>query len=245
MKITLTTLFIIESNRSKLNQVKYTILSNFGKGNIKQTIREQIKTSISNEIRRNYCKWKVWREEEIWNEISGNGTVNERSHCKWKLRFKRRESTNEIRRTKNSYTIEGSYIQVDPPLVEDIGREIEDNPNDNVYFLRCKIVASSSSNLSLLSFFFFSFLSVCSLLSPPPPSLFIFFFNHDLLNIIIVYGTRMGRGGIYYETGNRLMSWKLAKRVKNRPADRPGLNRRQTGPPTRCSRKDEVSSISN
>lgn len=159
MKITLTTLFIIESNRSKLNQVKYTILSNFGKGNIKQTIREQIKTSISNEIRRNYCKW---REEEIWNEISGNGTVNERSHCKWKLRFKRRESTNEIRRTKNSYTIEGSYIQVDPPLVEDIGREIEDNPNDNVYFLRCKIVASSSSNLSLLFFFFLSPISLFS-----------------------------------------------------------------------------------
>lgn len=170
MKITLTTLFIIESNRSKLNQVKYIILSNFGKGNIKQTIREQIKTSISNEIRRNYCKW---REEEIWNEISGNGTVNERSHCKWKLRFKRRESTNEIRRTKNSYTIEGSYIQVDPPLVEDIGREIEDNPNDNVYFLRCKIVASSSSNLSLLFFFFLSPISLFSSfsLSLPPLSL--------------------------------------------------------------------------
>lgn len=47
----------------------------------------------------------------------------------------------------------------------------------------------------------------------------------------------MGRGGIYYETGNRLMSWKLAKRVKNRPVDRPGLNRRQTGPRTRCSWK--------
>lgn len=188
---------------------------------------------------------EVWREEEIWNEISGNGTVNERSQCKWKLRFERRESTNEIRRTKNSYTIEGSYIQVDPPLVEDIGREIEDNPNDTVYFLRCKIVGSSSSNLSF-SFSFFSLISTFSLFPLPLSlSLFIFFFNHDLLNIIIVYGTSMGRGGIYYETGNRLMSWKLAKRVKNRPADRPGLNRRQTGPPTRCSRKDEVSSISN
>lgn len=55
----------------------------------------------------------------------------------------------------------------------------------------------------------------------------------------------VGRGGIYYETGNRLMSWKLAKRVKNRPADRPGLKPAPNWAPNLLFSENGVSSVPN